>query len=412
MPPPVAGITYQPFGIAGRLDDIDEASTQRAILDDLSDASIRRAYRESLRDPAIMESAIRYFLTELKNRRLDPRQSGTSGIVFVGNHEEEFDQTENAHARSVQATLKKLSPKLRCEVIVSTDPSAQNLLDEFIAGKVDVAIVKQMGAIGLDVDHLKVALDLSNTRSRAYFHQRMMRITTLWEVPGYPDPVMESTYIAPDDRITRMSVEGALKGTGLLRTVIVGEQLPIGGDPIEVPPIAWPEPTFTAEEVVLTGNLQDSDGVQGPASYIPAADAFLGEFPMVSGDLSKAKLADFFRRYRFNPEMTPAPDNNANQVKYEDVGEGATPNMTKELDALRKQCSDAGKKVIRAHFRRVYGEYTPEKQAEFGRLSASYWASHFELVGLPPGTQLKKIDDAEKLRAILTNIERLKGEGE
>ena len=412
-PPPVAGITYQPFGIAGRLDDMDDASTKQAILDDLPDASIKRAYRESLRDPAIMESAIRYFLTELRNRRMDPRQSGASGIVFVGNHEEEFDQDENAHARSVQAILSRLSPRLRCEVIVSSDPSAQNLLDEFIAGKVDVAIVKQMGAVGLDVDHLKVALDLSNTRTRAYFHQRMMRITTRWDVPGYPDPVMESTYIAPDDRITRGLVEATLQGTGLLRTVTVGEQLPIGGDPIEVPPIVWPEPTFTAEKVVLTGHLQDSDGVQGPAEYIPAADAFLEEFSIVSGDVSKAKLTDFFSRHGVNPNAPIAnADNGDRTINHRDSGEDPTLDMTKELDALRKQCNDVGKKVIRARFQRECGEYTREKQQDYGRIAGIFWAEQYEFVGLPRGTQVKKIDDAEKLKAILAKIKRqLKGEG-
>ena len=229
-PPPVAGITYQPFGIAGSLDDLSEDAVERAVLDDLSDSGIRRAYRETLRDPAIMETAIRFFLVELRNRRREPRQSRTTGIVFVGNHEEEFDTSENEHANKVKTLLRKLSPGLRCEIIVSSDHSAQDLLDEFIAGTVDVAIVKQMGAVGLDVDHLKVALDLSNTRSRAYFHQRMMRIATRWEVPDYPDnPVVTCTYIAPDDRITRNMVEQTLEGTELLTVVTEGPPPPSEG---------------------------------------------------------------------------------------------------------------------------------------------------------------------------------------
>ena len=407
-PPPVAGITYQPFGIAGRLDDMDDAVTKRVILDDLSDAAVRRAYRESLRDPAIMESAIRFFLTELRNRRMEPRQAGTSGIVFVGNHEEEFDQAENAHARNVQALLRKLSPGLRCEVIVSSDPSAQNLLDEFIAGKVDVAIVKQMGAVGLDVDHLKVALDLSNTRSRAYFHQRMMRITTRWDVPGYPDnPVMESTYIAPDDRITRGLVDSTLKGTGLLRVVTTGTQLPIGGDVIDVPPIDLPpEPTFIAEKVVLTGDLQDSDGVKGPAAYTNVADDFSQEFPGVAGSVPKARLINWLRRAGANPEAVIRDDDVNAPPTDSGAGSGTTLDMTKALDAAREECHTVGKKAINLRFKREFGNYTEETKNHYGRIAGIFWSEQFEFVGLPRRTRLETIDDVNAIRAITANVQR------
>ena len=131
-PPPIAQITYQPFGIRGRLENVDDATVDRIVLDDLDDADIRRAYRESLRNDAVMEDAIRFFLTELGNRRRDPRQAKVAGIVFVGNHESEFDKWENEHAVRVKTFLNQLSPRLRCEIIVSSDQSAQNLLDEFL----------------------------------------------------------------------------------------------------------------------------------------------------------------------------------------------------------------------------------------------------------------------------------------
>ena len=347
-PAPMAQITYQPFGIAGRL-DVDDAAVTRVVLDDLPVPAVRRAYREALRDPVIMEAASRFFLVELRNRRREPRQAGTAGIVFVGNHEEEFDSLENEHALNVKGILKRLSPRLRCEIIASSDPSAQGLLDEFIDGKVDVAIVKQMGALGLDVDHLKVALDLSNTRGRAYFHQRMMRIATRWEVPGYPgNPVLTSTYIAPDDRITREMVEATLEGTGLLVPVTEGEgpPPPTGGEGgcggFDIPPI------FTAEEVVLTGRLRDSDGTEAPATHIPVVDSFSYEFPGVAGGVPKGKMTDWLIRAGVQPDAVlefteddvsvPAVGSEPDGGADGDGGNGAKPpapsptlNITKKL---------------------------------------------------------------------------------
>ena len=74
-PPPLAGIAYQPFGIAGFLDDVGETAVAKVVLDDLPDAAIRRAYREALRDPAIMETAIRFFLDRVE----EPQRRSEAG---------------------------------------------------------------------------------------------------------------------------------------------------------------------------------------------------------------------------------------------------------------------------------------------------------------------------------------------
>ena len=314
----------------------------------------------------------------------------------------------------MQALLKKLSPGLRCEIIVSADPSAQRLLDEFIEGKVDVAIVKQMGAVGLDVDHMKVALDLSNTRTRAYFHQRMMRVATRWDVPRYPGkPVTESVYIAPDDRITRELVEATLEGTGLLRVVIEGKQLPLGGPTIDVPPIGWPEPTFTPVEVVLTGELQDSYGVKAPAEYIPVADSFSEEFP-VAGDISKPKLINWLKRVGVDPGVKigiPTEDATVPVVETPDQDGGAVLDITKALNDVRQKVHQAGKRAINARFKREYGNYDKTLAREYSALARRFWSEHFALVGFPRDAKLKAIDDVGTLETIHANIKRELKEG-
>lgn len=404
-PPPIAQITYQPFGIRGRLENIDDATVDRIVLDDLDDADIRRAYRESLRNDAVMEDAIRFFLTELGNRRRDPRQAKVAGIIFVGNHESEFDNWENEHAVRVKTFLNQLSPRLRCEIIVSSDPSAQNLLDEFLGEKVDVAIVKQMGAIGLDAPHLKVALDLSNTRSRAYFLQRIMRIATRWEPDGFEhDPVLWGTYIAPDDRITRQRVQDVFEGTGVLRPTTEGN-IPASG-PIDIPPI---DPVqgrlryFVAEDVVLTGDLRDFDGTEAPATYIPIVDSLRNSVPETSG-APKAALAAFFQQIGVDPDThVEAPDLTPSQAPA-DPEPTTTLNITKRLDDERKKVSDLGKKAINVRFRRSYSNYK-QNRAEYGKVAAQFWGEHFRQVGLPSNHKLELIDDVETLRIIRENIE-------
>ena len=240
------------------------------MLDDLDDDQIRRAYREALRKPVVMDRAIRFFLTELRNRRTDPKQAKAAGIIFVGNHEEEFDQWESEHAYRAKAIVGQLAQRLRCEVIVSADANAQNLLDDFLMENVDVVIVKQMGAIGLDAPNLKVALDLSNTRSRAYFLQRFMRIATRWAVDNYPDePVLHGTYIAPDDRITRSLIEDLFDGTGVLVATTEGVE-PDSSDTIEVKPIREPsereQPMFDAPGRSAHRQLARHPGRGGPGN--------------------------------------------------------------------------------------------------------------------------------------------------
>ena len=413
--PPIAHITYQPFGIEGDL-NIDEETIVRVVLDDLDDDQIRRTYREALRKPIVMERAIRFFLTELRNRRTDPKQAKASGIIFVGNHEAEFDHWESEHAFRAKAIVNQLAPRLRAEVVVSTEDDAQNLLDDFLMENVDVVIVKQMGAIGLDAPNLKVALDLSNTRSRAYFLQRFMRIATRWVVEGYPDePVLHGTYIAPDDRITRGLIDDLFEGTGVLVATTEAVE-PDGGDTIEVKPIREPnereQPMFDAQDVVLTGNLRDDQGTEVPAAFVPVTDSFRARFEQAN-DISKAALADWLRGVGVNPDSqipvasTDMDTMAADPPRPRDRGETAadTLDMTKALNAVRKKGHRAGRNAINERFRRLHGAYTPERRDEYRKLAGLFWVRHFQRVGLPEGTRLQTIDDKDKLEALLKNIE-------
>ena len=406
---PVAYVSYQPFGITGIYRYAADERVDRVILSDLEEPEIRRAYRESLRDPEIMEKAITFFLTDLSNRRREARQARASGIIFVGNHEAEFDNWDNEHAINVREIVNRLSGhRLRCEVIVSSDPEAQNLLDAFIEGDVDVAIVKQMGAIGLDVEQLKVSLDLSNTRSPAYFMQRLMRIATRWEGDGGGTSV-PGTYIAPDDPITKRSYEAVYGDAAIIfsTTEIETPRLPIEFPSLKSPP-QGPSDSFMADGVVLTGDLQDFSGTKAPAAYIPVTDSFAHDFPEATG-ISKAKLADWLVRAGVPPNAAMAiPDGASSEGSGIKAGEPepAISNITKALDAERQRVSALGKQTIAARFEAKYKtSYTSALQTEYSREAALFWAEHADRVGLK-GTALKDIDNLEKLKSIRRSIEQ------
>ena len=409
---PVAYVSYQPFGIEGDYHYAADERVDRAVLSDLEEADIRRAYRDSLRKPVIMEKAVTFFLTDLSNRRRESRQARASGIIFVGNDEAESDSLENEHANNVRDIVNRLSGHmLRCEVIVSNNPEAQNLLDAFIEGDVDVAIVKQMGAIGLDVEQLKVSLDLSNTRSPAYFQQRLMRIATRWEGDG-GGPSVPGTYIAPDDPITKRRYE-AVYGDAAI--IFPTTEIETPGKVICFPPPPPPPPVpsnaFTTDGVVLTGDLQDFSGTKAPAADIPITDSFSHDFPEATG-ISKARLADWLVRAGVPPNADMAIPDREPEKSNEAAGinasapEPAIHNITKSLDGERRRVSTLGKQAIRARFKAKYKtDYTSARQADYEPMATEFWFGHLSRVGLK-GVKLKDIDNPEKLESLRRNIEQ------
>ena len=196
--PPICPVTYQPFGITGTLEDTATGEKTQGNLRELPDEDVRQELRRAIRAEGIVRKGCQYFLRELQNRRRDPRQKDTTGIIFVDDRDAVLDVDDDGQIKTVLKVMQSLAPRLEVKVAVSDDPDSAEVLDRFATGEVDVLIVKRMASVGLDVNHLKVALDLSNIRSYAALFQRMMRIATRWDDLAYPDePVLTATYIAP-----------------------------------------------------------------------------------------------------------------------------------------------------------------------------------------------------------------------
>ena len=402
--PPICQVTYQPFGITGTLEDTATGAKTQGNLRQLPDEDVRQELRRAIRAEGIVRKGCEYFLRELQNRRRDPRQKDTTGIIFVDSRDSVLDVDDDDQIKTVMKVLRSLEPRLGVKVAVSDDPNSAEVLDQFAAGETDVLIVKQMASVGLDVDHLKVALDLSNIRSYAALFQRMMRIATRWDDPGYPDqPVLTATYIAPDDPIIERRMKQIREEEGEI--TIVTEPPPEGG-PIDIPPRGLGgygpsrrETLFYAEGVELSGSLVNYDGIEAPAAFVDPADDFYGDFPGASQTVDKAALANWLQRHGVDPDDGPSPIKDDSQRVH---------NIAAELDRWRELCSTEGKKAINRRYRANTGTSDWRAWPDLYRDTITrFWADHKRKVGANPSTtSLSDIDDVEQLKSMYQNIQQ------
>lgn len=401
--PPICQVTYQPFGIIGTLQDTATGETAQGNLRALSDDEVRQELRRAVRVESIIRKGCQYFLRELQNRRKDPRQKETTGIIFVDSRDAILDAEDDDQIKTVRKVLRSLAPRLKVKAAVSDDPASAEVLDSFSAGDIDILIVKQMASVGLDVDHLKVALDLSNIRSYAALFQRMMRIATRWDHPDYPDnPVVTATYIAPDDPIIERRMRQIREEEGEI-TIVTEPPLP--GEPVDVPPkgpngpTGYPPPRetlFFPEDVELSGNLVNYRGTQAPAAYVDPADDFYEEFPPAAQSVDKAALANWLQKHGVAPTDVHLPDDAEPRVL----------NITAELNRWRELCSSEGKRAYNLRYRKVTGTADWKARPDVYRETIlGFWADHKRKVGADPNTtSLSDIDNVEQLKSMHQNI--------
>ena len=155
-----------------------------------------------VRDPAFIEQAIEIMLDEVALRR-NLKQS-TSCIVYVGSDRD--GETRDGHAKLVlQILRRKWRERFGSDGLIELATLNENdegnkalkVIQRFADGHSDGIVVKQMGGVGLDVDHLKIALDLSTVRTPGNAAQRWLRVATIW------GDIKHATLILPETRKTR-----------------------------------------------------------------------------------------------------------------------------------------------------------------------------------------------------------------
>lgn len=411
-PPPVAYITYQPFGIAGELRNPETGEIWKATLNDLTEEQLRAAYISALSDPAIIEVPLSFMVAELLNRRNDPSQEGTLGLVFIGSDAEGVSDDEEKQGDVVEGILRRLAPTLTIEQIHQKRRDRKDpitLLQDFVSGDIDIAIVKQMGAVGMDAPALKVIADLGNTRSPAAQEQRMMRCTTLWGTGGRT--IDQAVYIAPDDWLTRRLVENILAGTGTIKPVLIGPTPPPGPPG----PLRPPQPEFHADEIVLDADMKDATGETVSMTYIDPIDDFRAEF----GDstrIGKARLGRWIARTldRLTPGETPPepppptpPEREPSEAEAKD-DDGEWGNITRQLMQRRTLLETLVKNKVNILFQqrcgRPYRSRNEGDSAKFGALKAEFQANIYRKIGLRKGTSAPEIDDVFTLDRIIQAV--------
>lgn len=172
----------------------------------LSDLTAEKDIRRALQQVVRKQEAIAHGVEQM-HYLLDWLRSETgkrcTAIIFCGNKlpnqlEDDMDIDADQHAKEIKRTIQTNYPKLKPVIVTSANgEDAKRQLERFGEGnEYDVLIVKQMASVGLDIDHLKVCLDLSSIRSPAAWLQRIMRTATI-----YGD-IEQCYYISPDDALT------------------------------------------------------------------------------------------------------------------------------------------------------------------------------------------------------------------
>jgi hypothetical protein len=400
-PPLLCKITRRPFDIVlerlhGETGDKVEERTL-SLLGNESD--VRAVLTNELRKHHVIRKACEILLEELRPRREDA--PGSAAIVFVGNDRQGFDE-DNRHALDVQSELKRLAPQLQVYIATSTDANADNTIEGFCNGQGDVLIVKQMGGVGLDVDRLKVCLDLSNIRTQTSFIQRLTRICTIWDrskVTGNPWHIVRTaTYITPDDVI----------GEGLFNKFIRDEGGVATEEDVQYAMTlesrtnsdARRPDVFEAKGVIEPETVQDSDQLEVSGSTLPTAERILNVFPELSNTRTKPGLIIGLREAGFD---VGRPDlNGKDNTDSKSVPPPKIRNINEELDELRRDLN----RLVGLLAQRTGGKYNPKNPIPYVSARKEAFNRHKRSVGISTVVELADITDLEALMQMRQNMQR------
>lgn len=355
-PLPIAKIEWLPFAV-----DMDEFRRGTAVescpLSELMPSVVRQILGRVTRDPRTVERGVQSLVTKLHELKGCDRR--LMAIVFCGNDQAD-DPDFNAHAKQIKEYCNLIDPSLRVSIATSAngeedDEDGQAQIEAARNGGCDVLIVKQMASVGLDIEELKIALDLSPVRSAAAFLQRLMRIATVYKS-------FMGVYIAPDEPIGKALFERFVVDEGGEATVVdlqFVKTVDADQDKVE-------KPTYA---VSGTGNADfgDSDQIWADKELLGKVEWFRRTFPEVVGRISHAAIAA-----RIEKVDCPVHDhdNEADQSN----------NTAVLILTLRKSINEKINSVtIRDRKRRGLTKDSPEK---YGDTIKTRWAELYQRAGI------------------------------
>lgn len=356
-----------------------------SLLSDLGFADAQRLLPSLTRDRGFVNDAVEQFVEVLRNRQLAFEE--TAGMVYVGNDSPD-DEEANAHANLVSEIIHEHDPDLDVVIATSSTEDAKAALEAFQNGQGDVLVVKQMGGVGMDVERLKVSLDLSTVRTLQAFIQRVCRIATMWSPTDDPDDVVRTaTYITPADALgLRQWEEFVQQQGGSAEERVTLEYLGAldPGGAREQPPL--PD-TFVPAEGASIGEMVDTEQRRAPGEQLSAVQRLTSIFPELSKAHTEPELANILTEHGIvidgqdgqapsepaepTPPAPPAPD---------------VVDLYAEQKAARSRANTLARRVVRQR----QGPGVVDEH--FGEIIKRVFVDHKRKCGLPLGRDLKDLD--------------------
>ena len=404
-PPLLCKITRRPFDIVlDRRDGVTGDKVEERTLSLLaSESDARTVLTNELRKPEVIRDACEILVKELRPRRMDA--PGSAAIVFVGN-DKQSDDLDNQHALDVRSELARIAPDLQLVIATSSDAKADDTIYRFCNGQGDVLIVKQMGGVGLDVDRLKVCLDLSNIRTQTSFIQRLTRICTIWDrskETGNPwDIVKTATYVTPDDIVGEVLFNKFVRDEGGVATKedtqhVMTLESSRDGD-------YRPPDTYEATGVIEPEAVQDSDQLEVAGSTLPTAERVFNVFPELSNTRTTPGLIIGLREAGLDVDRPQT--NGINTIDSVSESPPTVRNINEEFDELREDLN----RLVGQLAQMTGGKYNPKNPGSYVNARKEAFNKHKRIIGISTGVKLEEITDIEALKQMRENMRReLKG---
>ena len=315
----------------------------------------------------------------------------------AGNYE---DSAINRYANQVMEIIQEecaavpQERKLKAVIATIAVSDAAQIIKDFQEGDGDILIVKMMASAGLDIDRLKVALDLSTVRTDGSFVQRVMRIATRWERDGRA-AILKALYISPDDCLGQELYQRLIHDQGGGGSAVEWED----SEEIETSGNGPPQFNLTEYEPIetrLDNVLQDEDGSEGPGSLLPVVDNLMSDLSHTTREIGKGRMSS--RLYEAVVEaagvMIAVPPNGptASPEPSPATADGDLVDNTQQRRDLKR------KQLVRMVKRHIATTVTQDR-TRMGQAIQRMWRELYELAGLKwpagmePGQMLKSLDE-------------------
>ena len=260
---------------------------------------------------------------------------------------------------------------MRCRIATSGNDGndAAVTIAEFAAGDGDILIVKRMASRGLDIDRLKICLDLSAVRTPAAFIQRLTRIATVWYHGNAPypyDAVRTAIYITPDDCIGAALFERFIRDEGGEATsddlqYVKTEDMTDGDKkPFDV---------FFPTDVTPPEEIGDTDKITAPGRYLTPVNRLLELAPEFGAVRTKSSLANILIEMGI-----PDPDGESAN-SHEDSTSEAPRNIQEEFSEEVGELNQVARRLISKLVPRLAASHdmAVRKIAQNGSDAAALW---------------------------------------